>query len=92
MAGPTVEFLGRVPDDDLPDLLARCKAFLFPGLEDFGIAPVEGSASSRAGVEESLVLECAMSIDKLDAAIAVAARPKPLIYEIKRVPAGESKP
>jgi glycosyltransferase involved in cell wall biosynthesis len=47
MAGPTVDFLGRVTDDDLPDLLARCKAFLFPGLEDFGIAPVEAQAAGR---------------------------------------------
>jgi glycosyltransferase involved in cell wall biosynthesis len=47
MAGPTVDFLGRVPDDDLPDLLARCRAFLFPGLEDFGIAPVEAQAAGR---------------------------------------------
>src|SRR5690606_38885901 len=41
MAGPTVEFLGYVPDEDLPDLMARCKAFIFPGLEDFGITPVQ---------------------------------------------------
>jgi glycosyltransferase involved in cell wall biosynthesis len=47
MAGPTVEFLGYVPDDDLPDLLARCRAFLFPGLEDFGIAPVQAQAAGR---------------------------------------------
>ncbi len=47
LAGPTVEFLGRVPDADLPDLMARCKAFLFPGLEDFGIAPVEAQAAGR---------------------------------------------
>jgi glycosyltransferase involved in cell wall biosynthesis len=47
MAGPTVEFLGRVPDDELPDLLAGCRAFLFPGAEDFGIAPVEAMAAGR---------------------------------------------
>lgn len=47
MAGPTVEFLGYVPDADLPDLMARCKAFIFPGLEDFGIAPVEAQAAGR---------------------------------------------
>lgn len=46
-AGPTVEFLGRVDGADLPDLMARCKAFLFPGLEDFGIAPVEAQAAGR---------------------------------------------
>lgn len=47
LAGPSVEFLGRVPDAALPDLMARCKAFLFPGLEDFGIAPVEAQAAGR---------------------------------------------
>lgn len=47
MAGPTVEFLGYVPDDELPDLMARCKAFIFPGLEDFGITPVQAQAAGR---------------------------------------------
>jgi glycosyltransferase involved in cell wall biosynthesis len=39
--------LGRVPDRELPDLMARCRVFLFPGLEDFGIAPVEAQAAGR---------------------------------------------
>ncbi len=47
MAGPTVEFLGFVPDDDLPGLMARAKAFIFPGLEDFGITPVQAEAAGR---------------------------------------------
>jgi glycosyltransferase involved in cell wall biosynthesis len=47
MAGPTVEFLGYVPDEQLPSLMARCKAFLFPGLEDFGITPVQAQAAGR---------------------------------------------
>ncbi len=47
LAGPTVEFLGYVPDDQLPELMARCKAFLFPGLEDFGITPVQAQAAGR---------------------------------------------
>lgn len=47
LAGPTVEFLGFVPDELLPGLMARCKAFLFPGLEDFGIAPVQAMAAGR---------------------------------------------
>lgn len=47
LAGPTVEFLGYVPDDALPDLMARCKAFIFPGLEDFGITPVQAQAAGR---------------------------------------------
>ena len=47
MAGPTVEFLGYVPDDELPELFAKCKAFIFPGLEDFGITPVQAQAAGR---------------------------------------------
>jgi glycosyltransferase involved in cell wall biosynthesis len=47
LAGPSVRFLGRVPDDELGGLLARCRAFVFPGMEDFGIAPVEAMAAGR---------------------------------------------
>jgi glycosyltransferase involved in cell wall biosynthesis len=47
MAGPTVEFLGRVPDDDLPGLMARCRAFMWPGEEDFGISPIQAMAAGR---------------------------------------------
>ncbi|MFW5692176.1 MAG: glycosyltransferase [Chloroflexota bacterium] len=47
LAGPTVEFLGYVPDDELPELMARCRAFIFPGLEDFGITPVQAQAAGR---------------------------------------------
>ncbi|UZP66703.1 glycosyltransferase [Desulfovibrio mangrovi] len=45
MAGPTVQVLGRQPFQVLRDNLARCKALLFPGMEDFGILPVEAMAS-----------------------------------------------
>jgi glycosyltransferase involved in cell wall biosynthesis len=45
IAGPTVEFLGHVPDDDVPALLAGARALLFPGEEDFGIVPVEAQAA-----------------------------------------------
>lgn len=47
MAGPTVEFLGRLPDPEVAVLYARSKALLFPGNEDFGIAPVEAQAAGR---------------------------------------------
>jgi glycosyltransferase involved in cell wall biosynthesis len=47
MAKPNIQFLGRVPDKEMRQLLARCRAFIFPGLEDFGIAPVEAQAAGR---------------------------------------------
>jgi glycosyltransferase involved in cell wall biosynthesis len=46
-AGPNIEFCGRVPDEDLSDLYARCRAFVMPGEEDFGIAMVEALASGK---------------------------------------------
>lgn len=47
LAGPSVEFLGYVPDAELPALMAGCRAFLFSAEEDFGIAPVEAQAAGR---------------------------------------------
>jgi glycosyltransferase involved in cell wall biosynthesis len=47
MAGPTVTFVGHLSDKEVSDLLRHCRAFIFPGLDDFGIAPVEAMASGR---------------------------------------------
>ncbi|HSQ38860.1 MAG TPA: glycosyltransferase [Anaerolineales bacterium] len=47
LAKSNITFMGYVPDEELPDLMARCKAFIFPGREDFGIAPLEAQASGR---------------------------------------------
>jgi glycosyltransferase involved in cell wall biosynthesis len=47
MAGPTIEFKGRLPQQHVVELVANCRAFLFPGFEDFGIAPVEAQAAGR---------------------------------------------
>ncbi len=47
MAGPSVEFLGRVSDEERRDLMARCRAFIFPGEEDYGLTPLEAMASGR---------------------------------------------
>ncbi|MDX1520678.1 MAG: glycosyltransferase [Anaerolineae bacterium] len=47
LAGPTVEFRGRLPWAEVVDLMANCRAFLFPGNEDFGITPLEAQAAGR---------------------------------------------
>lgn len=47
MAGETIEFLGRVPDSEIPQLYAEANALLFPQLEDFGITAVEAQAAGR---------------------------------------------
>ncbi|HEX6939815.1 MAG TPA: glycosyltransferase [Longimicrobiales bacterium] len=45
MAGPNIRFTGWLPDDEVADLLARCRAFIHPANEDFGIAAVEAQAA-----------------------------------------------
>jgi glycosyltransferase involved in cell wall biosynthesis len=47
LAGPTVKFLGHLPDQELRENYARCRALLFPGEEDFGIVPVEAQSFGR---------------------------------------------
>lgn len=47
IAGPSVEFLGYLSDKDVIEYMQNCKAFIFPGEEDFGIAPVEAQACGR---------------------------------------------
>lgn len=46
-AGPNIEFLGWQTDDQLAQLYARCRALIFPGVEDFGIVPLEAQASGK---------------------------------------------
>ena len=46
-ATPNIEFCGRVSDAELRELYSRCRAFLMPGEEDFGIAAVEALASGK---------------------------------------------
>ncbi|MEC3918663.1 glycosyltransferase [Nocardia sp. CDC160] len=44
MAGPETVFLGAASDEVLQDMYRRCRALLMPGVEDFGIVPVEAMA------------------------------------------------
>jgi glycosyltransferase involved in cell wall biosynthesis len=46
-AGPTVSFLGRLSDGEVEYYAARCRALIFPGEEDFGMAPLEIAAAGR---------------------------------------------
>jgi glycosyltransferase involved in cell wall biosynthesis len=47
LAGPNVTFLGHVGEAERQMLFARCRAFIFPGVEDFGITPLEAMAAGR---------------------------------------------
>ncbi len=47
IAKGTIHFLGEVSDAERNKYLARCKAFIYPQEEDFGITAVEAMASGR---------------------------------------------
>lgn len=47
LAGPNVEFLGQIGEEQRHDLFASCRAFIFPGEEDFGITPLEAMSAGR---------------------------------------------
>ncbi|MFT6774713.1 MAG: glycosyltransferase involved in cell wall biosynthesis [Paracoccaceae bacterium] len=46
-APSNVEFLGRAADGQMAELYQSCRALLFPGIEDFGIVPLEAMACGR---------------------------------------------
>jgi len=62
MAKSNIEFLGWVSNEELLELYQQCRAFIFPGEEDFGICPLEAQACgkpvvafARGGILETLI-------------------------------------
>lgn len=60
-AGANVQFLGRLSDDAVREYMRGARGFVFPGIEDFGIAPVEAMAAgvpvialARGGAAETV--------------------------------------
>lgn len=47
IAKDNIRFLGKQPFEQVKHHLAHCRALIFPGMEDFGIVPVEAMASGR---------------------------------------------
>lgn len=62
MAKNNIEFLGWQSDESVYEYMQKCKAFIFPGEEDYGITPIESMASGRpviafnkGGVTETVI-------------------------------------
>ncbi|MBN2100728.1 glycosyltransferase [Candidatus Dojkabacteria bacterium] len=62
LAGPNVTFLGYCSTQEKKSLMSRARAFLFPGVEDFGLTPVESMACgtpviayNKGGVAETVI-------------------------------------
>ena len=71
----SVEFLGFVSDDQLLTCYARAKGLIFPGVEDFGLVPVEAIAAgcpvialAKGGALDSMTSETAELYEEESAA------------------------
>jgi len=47
IAGKNIEFLGWLPNEDILRYYHTCRAFIFPGEEDFGITPLEAMSCGK---------------------------------------------
>ena len=45
ISNPNIKFLRKISDKEVENYMSRCRAFVYAGIEDFGIAPVEAMAS-----------------------------------------------
>lgn len=73
MAGPNIKFLGSVSREEVIKQFAHAKAMIFPGVEDFGITPLESLASGtpviaykKGGVLETLNEKTAVFFERDD--------------------------
>lgn len=80
MAKPNIEFLGNVSREEVVGLMGGAKAFIFPGVEDFGITPLESMAAGTpiiayraGGVLETLNDKVALFFDKDDKETLISA-------------------
>ena len=94
-ANKNIEFLGNLDRAEIIDLYYRAKAFIFPGVEDFGITPLEALAAgtpviaySGGGVLETLNDKFAQffyqpTIESLKEAIQIFERRKFNISDLR---------
>ena len=90
-ANSNIKFLGKQPNNVVEDLMSRCRAFIYPGVEDFGITPIEAMASgapiiafARGGILDSVncIRQCPKN--KLPTGLFFHSQTQKSIYETVR--------
>lgn len=47
LAGPSIQFMGELDDNEVVQYMQRARALILPGIEDFGMTAVEAQAAGR---------------------------------------------
>jgi glycosyltransferase involved in cell wall biosynthesis len=92
IAGPNVEFLGAVSEDEKGRLLATCGTFAFCADEDFGIAPLEANAHGAPVVALRAGAVCETMVDGETGVLFDEPTPEALSAAVQRAAAGSWDP
>ncbi|MCS7255348.1 MAG: glycosyltransferase [Thermomicrobium sp.] len=84
LAGPTVQFLGTVSDEEKFHLYARCRAAIFPAEDDFGIAQVEVQAAGRPAIALARGGACETVVDGVTGVLFPEQTVESLVAALRR--------
>jgi len=87
-SGASIEFLSWQSDDQLADLYGGCRALIFPGVEDFGIVPLEAMACGKPVIayREGGALETVLDRDENPTGVFFSQQtPESLIDAVHRL-------
>ncbi|MGH9351557.1 MAG: glycosyltransferase, partial [Terriglobia bacterium] len=85
-ARSNVELLGAVSDSALSDYYSRCRALVFPGIEDFGIVMVEAQAYGKPVIACSGGGASEIVIDGETGVLFAGNAPESLIDAVRKFP------
>ncbi|MFP5225616.1 MAG: glycosyltransferase [Actinomycetota bacterium] len=86
-AGEHVSFLGSVDDDELARLYGRARGVIVPGVEDFGLVPLEANASGRPVVARAAGGALETIVDGVTGLLFREPKPSALIETVRRAEA-----
>lgn len=87
VAGPTIQFMGKQPDSVVEDYMQRCRGFIFPPEEDFGITPVEAQAAGAPVVAYAKGGQAETVIDGETGCLFDYQTVESLVHSVKRLQA-----